>query len=510
MRNRNFCRDKLNPCSFHIFFLCLSIIILIACSREYGSDEFYDVERRFTVSELEQDFHILRSALEEAHPGIYRYTTEEEFDNFFDVIESRIIGEMTEIEFFRFLSPIISKINCVHTHIHYSTEYADVIRDYCKYFPLDLKFIDDKVYIIGNYNDKINIMPGSELLAINDKVIKELVNMLFGMISSDGHIDSYKYRLLEREFAEMYFKYIEQPDSFQIRYTPHSETTVDKITLPATTLKSIWAARPSYEQRYRECLKFQIFEQSNLAVLTVKTFVPRIIKYFNFNYDQFIDSTFTEIKDRRLENLILDVRWNDGGQESLIYYLLSKFLPEPFQYYSRIETATTEYSFLKYTDKGFGFKFFNALNYRKDEFTGRYLLKGDWNQYIKPTEPHFDGHVYIIINGYAFSGAAEFASLAHYNDKNNKIKFIGEETGGAYYGNNSGDWIKLMLPNTKIRIDIPIRFYLLAVSHYAHKDRGLIPDYIIVPKIEQIINGIDSELDFTIKLIKQGISNESK
>jgi hypothetical protein len=363
MRNKIFLRDNLNPCNLQIFYLCLSILLFSGCSEEPGTGEFYDIDREFSSSELHQDFQILQSALEEAHPGIYRYTTKEEFDILFDSLKSRMNLTMTEIEFFRFLSPIIANINCVHSHIHYSTNFAKVIRDYCKYFPLNLRFIDDEVYIIGSYDDDKNIIPGSQLLAINNRAIIELLSELFAVISSDGHIESYKYRLLEREFPEMYFKYVEQPDSFKISYIPYNKKALEEIMLPATTIKNVWAARPSYTQRYRECLNFHIFEESNLAVLTVKTFVPRIIKHFNFDYNHFIDSAFSEITKKQLENLIIDVRWNDGGQESLVYYLLSKFLPEPFQYYSRIETAATRYSFLQYTDKGISFKFFNSLNY---------------------------------------------------------------------------------------------------------------------------------------------------
>ena len=86
----------------------------------------------------------------------------------------------------------------------------------------------------------------------------------------------------------------------------------------------------------------------------------------------------------------------------------------------------------------------------------------------------------------------------------NPVKFIGEEIGGAYYGNNSGDFINLTLPNTRIRIRIPIRSCMLAVSNYPFTERGVVPDFELKPEIEDILQGIDKDLDFAIDLIKKG------
>ena len=109
--------------------------------------------------------------------------------------------------------------------------------------------------------------------------------------------------------------------------------------------------------------------------------------------------------------------------------------------------------------------------------------------------------MYVLINGISISGSADVAALLHYH---REATFIGEETGGAYYGNNAGDFINLTLPNTRIRIRIPIRSSIMSVSNYPFPDRGVIPDFELEPEIEDILQGVDRELDFTIDLIKRG------
>lgn len=92
-------------------------------------------------------------------------------------------------------------------------------------------------------------------------------------------------------------------------------------------------------------------------------------------------------------------------------------------------------------------------------------------------------------------------TVLHYHKK---ATFIGEETGGAYYGNNSRDFINLTLPNTHIRVRIPIRSSVMAVSNYLFTESGVVPDFELKPEIEDILQDIDKDLDFAIDLIKQG------
>jgi len=85
------------------------------------------------------------------------------------------------------------------------------------------------------------------------------------------------------------------------------------------------------------------------------------------------------------------------------------------------------------------------------------------------------------------------------HSENTNAIFIGEESGGTMEGSTSRHYAKLLLPNTKIRITIP----LLKKSHHVNyeKGRGVIPDYDVIPKIEDILKGEDTELNFTLDLI---------
>jgi C-terminal processing protease CtpA/Prc len=82
---------------------------------------------------------------------------------------------------------------------------------------------------------------------------------------------------------------------------------------------------------------------------------------------------------------------------------------------------------------------------------------------------------------------------------NKRAIFIGEESGGTMEGNTSHQSARLVLPNTKIRVAIPLVKTTNAVPFT--KGRGVAPDYPVTPDIRDILKGVDTELNFTLGLI---------
>jgi hypothetical protein len=78
---------------------------------------------------------------------------------------------------------------------------------------------------------------------------------------------------------------------------------------------------------------------------------------------------------------------------------------------------------------------------------------------------------------------------------------VGQETGGGYYGNTSGFFVVAVLPHTGIEVTTPQWSYYMAVSGYPHPDRGVLPDYEVVPTIDDILQNRDAEMEFTLDLI---------
>jgi C-terminal processing protease CtpA/Prc len=119
----------------------------------------------------------------------------------------------------------------------------------------------------------------------------------------------------------------------------------------------------------------------------------------------------------------------------------------------------------------------------------------------QPSKPTFAGKVLILIDGGCFSTTAEFLSQAHYHKR---ATFIGEESGGGYYGNTSGVVPALTLPNTKLIVYVPLVTYYVAVSGYRDAAHGVLPDYPIRYSIEELLAGKDKELALALELARTG------
>jgi C-terminal processing protease CtpA/Prc len=117
----------------------------------------------------------------------------------------------------------------------------------------------------------------------------------------------------------------------------------------------------------------------------------------------------------------------------------------------------------------------------------------------QPQSNSFNGKVIFLINGLCFSTTADFCSMAKSNSRG---KFIGEETGGGYYGNTSGQTMKVELPHSKVSITIPKFKYVNDVKKTKYADRGIIPDYTILPTIHEVILNKDVQLSFALKLAR--------
>ena len=85
---------------------------------------------------------------------------------------------------------------------------------------------------------------------------------------------------------------------------------------------------------------------------------------------------------------------------------------------------------------------------------------------------------------------------------NRRATFIGEETGGAYYGNNSGVFAIVSLPNTKLTMGIPLMAYYSNVSGYPYKDRGILPDHTVTNSVSDVLQKRDATLEYTLKFIQ--------
>jgi hypothetical protein len=466
----------------------IAVVCLIKCSPA-------SAQNSLSPDQLRSDFTLFRQALQEAHPGLYRYNSKAYMDSLFLITSERLTHEMTQQEFYQLLLPVVSQVKCGHTKLHPDNNWTDnYFYGQDKVFPYKLFFQGKKVYITDRFDNKMPEAKGLEVISINGTQMTEIIDKLLSGFFSDRRNTTFKYIEMSQYFSAYYANLFEAPDSFSIICQKGNDKAIIKVPAISRTIIDAYEKHQASLKPVKTPYSLE-FSSDKVALLTVSSFW---MDSKDKGYKKFLKESFAKIHDRGIQNLIIDVRDNEGGQDARGAWLLSYLMDKKFRYYDRLEATThKKYSFAKEARLPRFYGIMRMMISRTD--SGTLLWKHNRNLKVqKPQRKSYAGKTYILINGASFSVTSEFAAVAHYLKR---ATFIGEETGGGYYGNNSGAFVIVTLPNSRLNIGIPMLAYYTAVKDYPYHDHGVIPDYEVKPDIQDILIDKDVALEFTKQLI---------
>jgi C-terminal processing protease CtpA/Prc len=450
----------------------------------------------FMADQLQEDHRILITALKELHPGIYRYQTKNDFDEKERQLRQAINRSMTEEEYYKLVMPFIAGLKCGHTKWHRKDHPDDRFPfRQNQLLPLKLFFKNNKAWVLRNYQTVDTLAAGVEITSINGKKIGEIIESLRRFITVDGNVQSALYQELNQSFNGYYASFIDTSADYSIGYKSGKKEKL--VTLSAISLETLRVKEQAVLQS-----PSRVFE---LTLPKPSTAVLRISRFYTdkeeIDYYKFIDSVFLRIKASGVDNLVIDLRGNEGGVEEYGGYLFSWFAKKSFTYYQKILVASNKESSVKQygwfppgLDQAFG-----LIQEKNGEYfwpMQEYLTKKD------PKPDAFTGKVFILTDGLSFSVTAEFASAVK---SANRALFIGEETGGAYDGDNSGVFSSITLPNTKLTVGIPLMAFYMHPQSNNPADRGIIPDIAVSPDVKDMLNKCDVVMEKALKLAGNGV-----
>jgi len=422
-------------------------------SDEYTRD--LNSHKLFGVKALQDDFIQLRQSLEADHCNLYEYTSKEKFDSLFDHQYRLIDHPMQYHEFFRILAPVNNSIGCMHSNVWMAGSFWNAGKD--SLFPLQVKFIEGYAVVTGYYNDTVQVPVGSIILEINSRPVKEIVDDLKNTYSSDGLNKQFQLAQVEKRFSMAYARYYGFPDKYEVMYALPGRKTWEKKELIPADLQSV--RKIVFKNFNYPPLTLKITENNNTAVLRIPSFIfYDRVEYFT----NFLDSAFSEIKNRNIENLILDIRGNDGGDPFCSVPLFSYLEKEPVSYFAK------EY--------------------------GRY---SEFAHPIPLAQNKFTGNLYTLIDKHCGSTNGHFCALLKYNGLG---KLVGEEGGATYKCNARTE--EFTLKNTEMIVDIARVTFSAAVDDM-DKTRGVEPDYYVEQSYKDYLEGKDTVMEFTVNLISQ-------
>jgi C-terminal processing protease CtpA/Prc len=418
-------------------------------SKVYSKNEY--------IADLEQ----LGQKLISIHPHALKFITKEQFWKNIEAKKTLITEKTTYGEFAWHCNAIIASIGCSHTASStMQNEYHEFsILPLENAFPLQVRWVNNQLFIVNPMNNVDKVKVKDEILSINGIETAKLISDISEHIFAQANIQTSKNQYFNTYFAALIPYALGLPTTFEI--------VVKGTNGAIKLLKAKKMASELYDPSENSCSNDLCLENldGKTAVLTISSF-----NYYEWNnypvFKSFLDSSMKAIENKKIENLIIDVRYNRGGSQHPSIYLLQHLMDKPFTYYSKTESAGK-------TDKTYGEEIFY------------------------PFENRFKGKVYFLIDGNGHSTTGHFMSLVK---AHNLGTIIGEELGSNQFC-TAGQTL-FRLSNTKLAVSSANNTHI-STAIKLPDEKGILPDFYVSQSIDEYLSKVDAVKNYTLKLIRQ-------
>jgi hypothetical protein len=486
------------------------LLVVAACLQLFScrTAAVHDINKKYSVGALREDFTTLRNALEANHPSLYWYTPKDSMDWYFDNVLGNITDSMTEDAFRNKVAWAVSQIRCGHTSVRSSNRFSNAMsRAQLPVFPLAIKAWDDSLVVLSSaFRGDSVFKRGTIILSIDNRLPRQILDSMFRFISTDGYSDNFKNQLISFNFGYHYKNAFGLDSMHLIRfldsnrnvkavmirnYDPKKDTVSRRGRRTAQVTVPTRRERKEAEKLSRRSLT--VDHELNTAYIRVATFSSGKLR-------KFFRESFKAIKKQGIQHVVFDLRENGGGNimnsTRLSQYLVNK----PFKLADTVAAISRKFRYGQYIRPSLAYKismFFTSNRKRADD---RYHFRYFEHHTFKPKKKyHFDGDVYLIQGGYSFSATTLFINSLKGQQN---VTVVGEETGGGSYGNSAVHLPQIVLPNTRIRVVLPV-YRLVMDASKPKNGRGIVPDIEIKPSSAAIREGIDLKIAAVKEMIEK-------
>ena len=435
--------------------------------------------QKISREEAQADVTFLQEALTNGHPGSKKEITQtvQALEGF----KNSITDSVDLRPFFRNVRYCVTQLNCVHTAVDKINRPLNTLQ--LNLLPFDFAIDEGKLFLIGG-DSTYTINYPAEVVLVNKTPSSQLVDLLWHYRSSDGNLITTNNSYVPDYGYYFIASVLGFPDTFSIQLAGKTKPIIAPAVLKKQTTPQVDSITSIYA--FEDCRFYRSRDDSSVYILDIDGFAKHWFKPLYKNINNYLEKN-------NINNLVIDLRDNLGGNRNNVSNLLGYFLDSTQQYqFIKTNGAASQYAdfkiiFLQFLR--FNIAEFYRCKYNNGQATFTYNMR--------PHKLQYDGNVYVLING---KSASASAITAGYLNQYCKAILIGEEAAGGNNGNNGGSYARLILPNSKIDIRFPV-FHLK--HDYATSDDtgGVLPDITTTYSLQELIQQVDKEMDVVYELV---------
>jgi len=428
------------------FFSC--ILLMVCFVKAYSQD--IDL---ITKESAEADIDSLIYAISEVHPNMFAVCRQDEFMKMVSDIKQSLPDSLSAWEMYVRLQPLIVKIGDGHTRLTFP--FNDLVNENTPRIPVSMAVTpDNKVKVVFSVGNKI--AAESEIVKINGVAIEDMFKKM--LCYQSGETEVYKMNGVRESFSSL-FLILYSSDTYDIEYFEPERTKTSRAVLKACPNKDVieWKKnnQPPVFGSDVEPYSFKLIPDKNVAIMDFRSFD-------NPNFmEVFADSMFTALNRNNINNLIIDVRENGGGNSQVGDIVLAYISDKPFCQFQKYLVRVTPITQ-------------NLMQEKMD--IGWYYGEIGIEDFVQPKgyeEGHYKGNTILLVSNHTFSSASSF-SWAFKEFGMGKV--VGEETGGVSV--SFGDVLLYKMPYSGLTASVSFKkfWHYNADENHIH---GTIPDYCV-------------------------------
>ena len=418
-----------------------------------------------TPEQMKEDLRQLMTDLEEVHPATI-HGLPSDLEAAFADAEGKLSREMTVEEFSFLTAELVCMLKDTHTGVRLGMGE--------RLLPMETKVIDNKIYVLGGRN----LSPGDELLSLGGVTAEEIFSLAKRVQPAENPYwlnNCIPNMLTQSTLAQMGAE-IDENRVIDAEIKRNGETQAICLDIGYTYNRTVPNQDKEFYLSNSSSYGYNIDSENSICHFRLRSCL------YGEDYIQFVNTMFQDIKNKRIENIIVDLRGNYGGNSTVVQEFLKYIDIDEYKSFG----STRRMSRAAAAQRGY-------LARR-----GTVTRKPGAVKNPKVEELLFSGDIYALIDNGTFSSGNMFAVILADNGIGT---IIGEPSGNA--PNSYGDILGFQLKHSKLFYQISYTQWMRPNEELADED-ALYPHYPVTYTIDDYINYRDLAMEEALKLIQGG------